>query len=625
MSLKKNTVTRFAKLTWDDFEKWAGSTIASRGLRYQQDCRVSELATTKDGCLIAWVQGSDMYATKVGFNNTGSPESTCTCPYEFNCKHGVAVVQEFIERTKALETVPEAGEDNEILHEIEAVFSGADNDDLVAKEKIEKDIGNHVRAKTKEQLIELILESARCYPQLYHSILEDKQLHTGNIPALASGLRKEIRETSSEPGWWNPWRREGYIPDYSSIRNKLTNLLEANYPDEVLALGQELMAKGAKQVECSDDEGETAGEVSSCIPIIVQALILSSLTPEDKLERAVDALLDDKYDLFYAFDGYLTRNHLAKTWSTVADRLLKRLDTFPPSDKTNSVSVNYRRDQLVNWIVSALENAGRSDEILPLCRTEAKETASYTRLVRLLIKEREWEEAERWIREGIRVVNDNWPGIAQELRSLLRNVYRERQDAAAVAALLADDFVQYPSAPSFLDCVNATDSVQKSAVVRECLMTFLEKGVKPAKQTIWPLPSIDLGIPMKLHRKDFPLYNVLIDIAMYEKKPDIVLRWYDEASKQRYGGYFYSGERIAEAIKDYAPDRALDIWRKIAESLIAQVKPSAYEKALSFLSDMKKLMIQHNKQKQWSEYLQHLRITHARKRRLMEILDVMDS
>jgi uncharacterized Zn finger protein len=51
---------------------------------------------TVDGALVAWIAGSHRYVAKVTVNDDGWPESECTCPYTFNCKHGVAVVLEYL-------------------------------------------------------------------------------------------------------------------------------------------------------------------------------------------------------------------------------------------------------------------------------------------------------------------------------------------------------------------------------------------------------------------------------------------------------------------------------------------------------------------------------------------------
>ncbi len=58
-----------------------------------------------------------------------------------------------------------------------------------------------------------------------------------------------------------------------------------------------------------------------------------------------------------------------------------------------------------------------------------------------------------------------------------------------------------------------------------------------------------------------------------------------------------------------------------AENLIARVSPSAYEEAARYLRQAGAVLAREGKQQEWTRYLQDLREAHARKRRLIEVLD----
>jgi uncharacterized Zn finger protein len=124
-------------------------------------------------------------------------------------------------------------------------------------------------------------------------LYDRKQVVSGNTKALVTHLHKEIRDLGSEPGWQNYWNNEGYTPDYSGVRRKIETLLQAGHTDELLPLGRELVTIGIRQMEESDDVGETGREIADCMPVIVEALDRSSLDPADKLDWALDALLED--------------------------------------------------------------------------------------------------------------------------------------------------------------------------------------------------------------------------------------------------------------------------------------------------------------------------------------------
>jgi uncharacterized Zn finger protein len=65
------------------------------------------------------------------------------------------------------------------------------------------------------------------------------------------------------------------------------------------------------------------------------------------------------------------------------------------------LSRDYARDGIADWIATALESAGREQELQGLYESEARVTGSYERLVRFLLEQMRFEDAKRWAREGI--------------------------------------------------------------------------------------------------------------------------------------------------------------------------------------------------------------------------------
>ena len=113
-------------------------------------------------------------------------------------------------------------------------------------------------------------------------------------------------------------------------------------------------------------------------------------------------------------------------------------------------------------------------------------------------------------------------------------------------------------------------------------------------------------------------------ISTPEKDLERVLDCYNRLPKQRFGGCGVDDDKVATAVQSHAPDRAVAIWKRKAERLIAQVKPRAYQEAGKNLCKAAKVMAQENKQAEWGRYQQGLRAHHARKIRLMEVLDGLE-
>jgi uncharacterized Zn finger protein len=441
---------------------------------------------------------------------------------------------------------------------------------------------------------------------------------------LSTRLRIEIHDIGFEPGWQIYWNNVGFSPDYSGILKKMNTLLNAGHIEAVLTLGRDLVTIGCRQVEVSHDEGETAMEVAACMPIIVDALDQSNLDSAEKLNWALDAELEDQYDICEAFAEYLHRQHPKSGWNSLADLLLARLKQDKGPKSANDFNRTFERGRLSNWAIHALENAGRESEVIPLCIAEAELTRSYDRLVRMLIKACRYEEAEQWIHKGIRATKEQWPGIASGLRDKLLNIRTIEKNWPSVTAMQVENFVRCPSRQTFSNCKKACGKIKAWAKVRGFLLLYLEKGELPWEQKKWSLPESGIDRPHAEQRKRFPLINHLIDIAILEKKPDQVLRWYDQLPKDRFGWYGIDKDAIATSIQTHAPDRAVDIWKNMAERLIDQVKPSAYKAASKYLKKASKVMNKAKKQAEWKKYIQGLRKIHARKRRLLEILDNLE-
>ena len=106
---------KWASLTWDDLDAWAGGRSVSRGRSYQRQGRVRDLVASEAGRLLATVMGGNQYAVSVWLkDDKENPiESKCTCPVGYDgCKHAVAVVAEYLNRLSREKGVPIAREDD---------------------------------------------------------------------------------------------------------------------------------------------------------------------------------------------------------------------------------------------------------------------------------------------------------------------------------------------------------------------------------------------------------------------------------------------------------------------------------------------------------------------------------
>ncbi|MDI6763381.1 MAG: SWIM zinc finger family protein [Thermodesulfobacteriota bacterium] len=641
MSREISKANLFKELTWDDLQEWAGSRILSRGQTYQRSHRVKDLAQTQKGSLVAWVYGGQKYATEVDFED-GELISVCACPYGNNCKHAVAVVLEYLDHLKKNIEVPQVAKQDQRLSLLENYSDEVaweeeeedgeyeemgDTENLSSKRVVkptQTELKGFLEEQSREQLIALIEDMAERHSVVREDLRDRQNLSKGSVKRIVADVRKEIRELSSKPGWRNHWNHEGYTPDYSRVKGRLKSLLAKGHADEVVALGKELLDEGIRLVEMSDDEGETGIEISSCLDIVFQALPRSSLSPVEQVLWAVNAELDDKYELCYGAESFWKKKQKASDWSAVAEKLIERLKNLQPLKGVDNFSRSYHRDSLTNWIIRALENSGRHEEIIPLCEQEAVITGSYTRLVDVLRKAKRLEEAEQWIHKGIQATQKQWPGIAGQLRDALREMREKEGNWDQAASFRAEEFLYRPSLESYKEMRKSSERAKAWPAVRRAALLYLETGKPPQADSSWPLSETGLKEDRETRKSEFPMTAVLIDIAIEEKRPEDVLRWYDH-QKSKKGVYSwhdgYQEDNVAEAVAGCYPDRALTIWKSLAERQIALTKPKAYEEAARYLRKVHSLLKKLKREEEWKGYLLKLQQTHIRKTKMMEILN----
>jgi uncharacterized Zn finger protein len=642
MTSKTPKTESFKQLSWDDLHEWAGSRVLSRGQSYQRSHRVQGLAQTKTGGVIAWVQGERRYTTQVDFEN-GELVSSCTCPYGDTCKHAVAVVLEYLDHLQKNVEVPKLDGQDERLLLVKGVQDEEEWDNKEEDEEYEEDeeggvtdlpsnksgksissvLKGFLRGQTKEQLISLLEDLAGTYSTAREYLQDRHDLSKGSVKQMVAMIRKEILELSSKPAWKNEWNDEGYIPDYSRVKDRLKSLLAKGYADEVVSLGNEVFDAGIRQLEISQERGETGTEISSCLDIVFQALAQSSLSPVEQMLWVIDAELEDDHEICCGSEFFWEKKQKASAWGAAADRLIERLNKLHPENGEDSFSRSYQRDRLSDWIIRALENAGRHEEIIPLCEQEAVRTGSYVRLVNVLKEAKRLEEAEHWIRKGIKATQKQWPGITSQLRADLRDMREKEGNWLQVAAFQAEDFLSAPSLQAYNDMKKAAERAKVWPVVREGSLCYLETGKNPQGDPSWPLPETGVGKEAGYRHEKSPMIRTLIDIAIAEKRPEDVLRWYDHPKSKKgvfWGSDSYQEDEIAEALADQYPDRALSIWKNLAERQIALTKPNAYGVAAGHLRKVRDLLKKLRREDEWKKYLSELRQNNARKSSLLIIL-----
>ncbi len=629
----------FETLTFENLREWAGEKIYQRGEEYVD--RVSQLSRTSDGAVAAWVAGTDDYATMVSRNEQGNLEAFCTCPYSGYgpCKHVVAVLLVAADCIKQQRGLPLLEPEDDLYLELwddeDEDFDKEDFEDIdrqqAARHSAAEKLMSILAGKGQEELQQLLVSLALDFPEVGRRIRETEQLTKGKIGTIVRALRKEIRDLTAKDAWYNPWQNIGNLPDYDHVEQQLRALVVEGHGDEVLELGEELWRRGMEQVAVSDDEGETSMAISACMGVVLEALPRSGLALSDQLLWLIDRELEDEYNMWPAKgDIFDDPDYTEQQWHEVLGVLGERLAEMP-LPKGDSFSAKYRRQRLLDWLVTAYTRSGRREEVIPLLEREVEICENYQQLVDTLVAVGKHDQARHWCIWGYKKTQRTKPGIAAALKERLCLLAEEEGRFDLACAYRAEDFFESPSENTFTELRQAAERVEIWPVVRKAALAYLQTGQRPdfknGNSDDWPLGETEIKAEPSLKRfrhHGFPDWDMLLQIALLEQRfadaATIFLEAPQKASWSRG-----SDERLAEAVAASHPDLSIRIWKSIADDLIDQVKPSAYKNSAKYLRRIRTVYENSGREGDWRELMQELRTKHNRKRRLMEVLDRLEA
>jgi uncharacterized Zn finger protein len=405
-------------------------------------------------------------------------------------------------------------------------------------------------------------------------------------------------------------------------------------------------------------------ELGTCLDVVFKAVAKSSLTSSQKLLFAINACIQDDYGVIgdganVVFNG----NYKPADWSAVADDLAQRLgaksskrrykkdEEDDDENDSDGFLRSYQRDQISGWLIKALNNAGRDEEVLTVYETEARVTGSYERLVKFLLKKQCYDDAEQWATEGIEKTAGKFSAIAENLAEQLCEVASLSSQWDIVAAHAAYHFFKRPDRNGFDKLMAAAAKADCQESVRRFAQQFLETGISPINVIAvkkgaskirladgWPLPIPGYLMPLMQPNDERrgsagPHFDVLIDVAIADQRTDDVLHWYDRLCAPEKGstrGNSWSGpgayaDRVAEAVAATHPHRALDIYRQRVNQNLAEASISAYETVASYLRRMRPIMKSLDCELNWMQLVGDIRLQHRNRPRFMEILDKLEN
>jgi len=131
----------------------------------------------------------------------------------------------------------------------------------------------------------------------------------------------------------------------------------------------------------------------------------------------------------------------------------------------------------------------------------------------------------------------------------LRKIREKESNWPAVAAIRAVEFLRMPSLSAYDKLRHSSEQAELWPAVREAILLYLETGKSPYSHDSWPLPEAEVKLESPSYQDKPPMVHTLIEIAMDEKRPDEIIKWYDLQTPRR--GYARQWDDHME--KQYCP------------------------------------------------------------------------
>jgi len=105
---------------------------------------------------------------------------------------------------------------------------------------------------------------------------------------------------------------------------------------------------------------------------------------------------------------------------------------------------------------------------------------------------------------------------------------------------------------------------------------------------------------------DPPVRPFLLEIALINKDPDEVLEWYIPCAHRMIIGHGQDpDDRVADVIAIQYPEKAIEIWKTLAEKIIVMKNPDRYYDAVMILMKVRDASTKTRQSGEFSEHILH--------------------
>jgi uncharacterized Zn finger protein len=569
-------------LTADLLFRLAGQVTYLRGLAYANEGRVEDLAI-QDGVLVAHVRGTETYTVRLDTEKPGL-SFDCTCPVGDEvrfCKHCVAVgLAWLMARGEALTVTTRAPSAEPPMDLVRAFLERQDAESLRAILLAEADVNENLRER-------LLLRDATA----------------GSDAASLQRLRASIDRATLIPDFIDYDEAASYAGVLDEMVNAIASFAQGN-PAAAIELVEHAIWQVEEAIQSVDDSDGLTGEILQRLQELhLEACEQARPDPAILAQRLFDGEMRSEFDTFHgAAETYaelLGGAGLAE-YRRLAGAAWDRLPALGPGER--DANAGTRRWTLASIMERLAKLTGSLEELVAVHSRDLSGPHAFLKIAEIYREAGEHHMAMSWARRGL----DAFPSLADDrLRLFVADEHHRRGEHDRAMELVWAVFHSRPFLSEY-------QLLKQHAERTGAWTTWRDRALERIRQNSQHRMTVSGAYDFSARGPESR--TELVRVFLWEG--DAEQAW---AEAQEGGCAPELWLQLARLRKADHPDDSLFVYRKQVDRILVDTGERAYAQAIKLLPHVRELM--ERVEEDFAAYLTGLRVTHKRRRKLMEMLD----
>jgi uncharacterized Zn finger protein len=551
----------------------AGETYFERGEGYHRGGHVYDLVEHA-GVVVAKVAGTEDYRVRLWADD--GLDFSCDCPLgvdgEF-CKHCVA-----------------AG-----LAWLEGDFS----EHAPGGPATMEDVQTYLEEQDKDLLVRIVMQQAMEDEGLRERLL----LRASRIGGLdQAAFRRAIDDAVAidDDYYGPPWE---YARGIQNVVAAIEELLSEGFAPEVIELSEYALA--SVEGAMTYDVDGTIGDVLEALEGLHHKACKQAKPDQEALaKRLFEWELGGDYDIFFdavnTYADVLGERGLAE-YRRLADKEWADVPALGP-DREDRPRYYGKREILADIMQTLAYRTGDVEALVAIKSKDLSNSFAYLEIAQIYKQQGDDEKALEWAEEGAWV----FPGGGHpDLRRFLADEYHDRGRHEEAMDLIWKEFAGRLRLDGYQELKAHADRAGAWEIWRSKALDSVRKDIAREKKE---LPQSYLSFPAD--------HSKLVEILLWEGNVEDAWR---EAKEGGCSDWLWLD--LAARREGDHPEDSISVYQERIEPLVNQTNNKAYRRAYELLLKVRTLMRRLDRQAEFDEYVELLRLEYKRKRNFMKLLD----